>query len=82
MVEAISSDPRSASLDSRQRALVDYAIKLTLHPATVTEDDLVPLRASGLTDAGLHDLAVVVAYFNFVNRTALGLGVVLEPEYE
>lgn len=44
----------------------------------MTEDDLLPLREAGLDDRGIHDFAAVVAYFNFVNRIALGLGVELE----
>ena len=78
MVEAIASDPASAPLDGRTRALVDYALKLTKTPAAVSESDLRPLREQGLSDAAIHDAASVVAYFNFVNRMALGLGVELE----
>lgn len=59
---------------------MQYALKLTRAPASVTEHDLVPLREAGLDDRGIHDLAAVVAYFNFVNRMALGLGVELEDE--
>jgi alkylhydroperoxidase family enzyme len=36
------------------------------------------LRDAGLDDRGIHDLAAVAAYFNFVNRLASGLGVDLE----
>jgi alkylhydroperoxidase family enzyme len=57
---------------------VDYAIKLTRAPAAITEHDLAPLRDQGLSDRGVHDLACVVAYFNYVNRLADGLGVELE----
>ena len=45
----------------------------------MAETDLVALRNAGLGDEGIHDLVAVVAYFNFVNRMALGLGVELEP---
>jgi len=38
------------------------------------------LRAAGLPDSAVHDAAAIAAYFNFVNRVALGLGVELEPE--
>lgn len=43
------------------------------------EADVATLREAGLTDAGIHDLNAVTAYFNFVNRVAQGLGVALEP---
>ncbi|GAC1659189.1 MAG: hypothetical protein NVS4B3_27150 [Gemmatimonadaceae bacterium] len=72
--------PETAPLDGRKVALVQYALLLTRTPAKVSERDLATLRAAGLGDAGIHDAACVVAYFNFVNRTALGLGVQLEAD--
>ena len=42
--------------------------------------DVGALRAAGVPDAGIHDAAAVTAYFNWVNRIALGLGVALEDE--
>ncbi len=71
-------DPAGAPLEARQRALVDYALKLTSRPQQMTESDVVSLRAAGIPDAGIHDAAVITAYFNFVNRVAQGLGVALE----
>ncbi len=44
----------------------------------MSEADLAPLRAAGLSDGGIHDATVIVGYFNFVNRLAEGLGVALE----
>jgi alkylhydroperoxidase family enzyme len=58
--------------------VVAFALKLTQAAGTVSEDDLASLRYSGLSDTAIHDLAAIVAYFNFVNRLALGLGVELE----
>jgi alkylhydroperoxidase family enzyme len=58
--------------------MVAWAIKLTLSPEAMTAADLEPLREAGLDDEAVHDLAAIVAYFNFVNRMALGLGVQLE----
>ncbi len=78
MVEAIARDPASAPLDRRTRALVDYALLLTKAPQDVTESDVRALREEGLGDQAIHDAACIAAYFNFVNRVALGLGVQLE----
>ena len=78
MLAALERDPRTASLNQRQRALVDYALKLTLAPQDVREEDLAPLREAGLSDGAIHDAAAITAYFNFVNRMASGLGVELE----
>lgn len=78
LVDAIAADPDTAPLSARSRAFVHYAVKLTRAPAAITEADLEPLREQGLSDRGVHDLACVVAYFNYVNRLAHGLGVELE----
>ena len=61
--------------------MLAYAEKLTLRPAAVDESDLEPLRAAGLDDEAILHLCEVVAYFNFVNRTADGLGVTLEGDW-
>lgn len=65
--------------DRRSRMLA-YARKLTAQPAEVQEGDVEELRAAGFGDREILDIALVVAYFNFVNRIALGLGVQFSPE--
>jgi uncharacterized peroxidase-related enzyme len=77
-VDARERDPSVTMLDERSSALVAYAVKLTRAAREVTEADVDALRRAGLSDAGIHDAATVAAYFNFVNRVALGLGVELE----
>ena len=78
LVEALKTDYRSAELTLRQRAMLDYADKLTREPWAVAESDLLPLRDAGLDDRGILDLNQAVAYFAYVNRVADGLGVVVD----
>lgn len=59
-------------------ALLSLAEKLTLAPATMGPEDLAPLRRYGFTDRAVHDAVQVIAYFNYINRVADGLGV--DPE--
>ena len=59
-------------------ALLDFAERLTLDPAGCGRDDIAALRAAGWDDTAVHDAAQVIAYFNYVNRIAEGLGG--EPE--
>jgi len=80
LTEAVVSADRDA-LPARLRPMCVYALKLTLTPSEMTEDDLGPLHAAGLADCDIVDLNQVVAYFNYVNRIADGLGVELEPEW-
>ncbi len=75
---ALAREPESVELDDATNAIVRYAIGLTRRPGTTSEDDVRALRAAGLSDAAVHDAATITAYFNFVNRTASGLGVKLE----
>ena len=68
------------SLEPRLSNIVRHAEKLTSAPGAMTESDLGELRAVGLTDKDILDITLIVGYFNFVNRIALGLGVVYSEE--
>ena len=71
---------RLETLEPRLSNIVRHAEKLTSAPSAMTESDLGELRAVGLTDKDILDLTLVVGYFNFVNRIALGLGVSFSAE--
>ena len=68
------------TLKPRLSNVVRHAEKLTSAPEAMTESDLGELRAVGLSDEDILDLTLITAYFNFVNRIALGLGVEFTPE--
>ena len=68
------------TLEPRLSNIVRHAEKLTSAPSAMTESDLGELRAVGLSDEDILDLTLVTAYFNFVNRIALGLGVEFTAE--
>lgn len=70
----VSTDYTRADLDPRERAIADHALKLTHTPGEITPHDLDHLREAGLDDRAILDLTLVVAYFNFANRVASGLG--------
>lgn len=78
--KALERDYRRADLTERERALADYAVKLSKSPGRIGVQDLDPLRAAGLTDTDIHDAVQVISYFNYINRIADGLGTDLEPE--
>jgi uncharacterized peroxidase-related enzyme len=78
-VHAIKTMPDEAPLPPADRATVAYALELTRAPRTMTRADIEGLRAHGLTDAEIFEVAFVTAYFNYTNRVAEGLGV--EPEH-
>ena len=90
-VRRLSGDPelgemlvmnyRVAPLEPRQRALLDFAWKLTTTPAIVGEEDRVALRGVGLGDDEIFDLAETVGFFNMSNRMASGLDIIPNREY-
>jgi uncharacterized peroxidase-related enzyme len=71
---------RTAALSARERAICDYAVKLTLEPWEILESDLEPMRSAGLSDREILDVNLIVCYFAYVNRLADGLGIALEGE--
>lgn len=76
----LSADYRAADLDMADRAMLDYAMKLTREPWAVAAGDIIALREAGFDDRAIHDICAVTAYFAFVNRIADGLGVELEGD--
>lgn len=80
-IEALRADWRQVEMTERQRALCEYADKLTRTPGEMGPEDLKPLRAVGLNDRGILDAVQVVGYFNYINRVADGLGVRSESEW-
>jgi uncharacterized peroxidase-related enzyme len=78
MVRALAQGWRTASLPEVDAELCAFAEALTLAPGTIRQRDVTALRQAGLEDRAILDACQVVAYFNFVTRIALGLGVELE----
>jgi len=82
LARALAQDPTTAEVDAADRAMLDYAAKLTQSPSSVSAADVDALRSNGFTDAAILDVCQVVAYYNYVNRLADGLGVELEEEWD
>ena len=75
LAEALKQDYRSADLSAQDRAMLDYAAKLTKEPWRVTPADLDGLRAAGFDDRGILQINLIASWFNYINRVADGLGV-------
>ena len=73
-------DPRSVDVSPRMRSVLDYAVQLTERPAGIEQSDIAGLREVGLSDEEILSLNLIVSYFNFVNRIAMGLGVEFSEE--
>jgi uncharacterized peroxidase-related enzyme len=74
-VEQVIVNHRHAGLSGRERALADYALRVTRDPGGLEAEALEPLRAAGLSELDILDAAAIAAYFNFSNRINSALGV-------
>jgi len=74
-------DYRKADLSSRERALCDFAVKLTHLASEVDQADVDALRTQGLEDTTISDAIQVIGYFNYVTRVADGIGIEDEPDW-
>jgi uncharacterized peroxidase-related enzyme len=79
--EAMVMNYRAASLDARQRAMLDFAAKLTSASAEIEEDDRAALRQVGFDDRDIFDIASVAAFFNMTNRVASAIDMRPNQEY-
>lgn len=90
-VRQLSNDPelgemlvmnyRAAKLDPRQRAMLDFAWKLTATPHLVDDEDRACLKQAGLSDEDMFDLADTVGFFNMSNRVATATDMMPNREY-
>ncbi|MAA99471.1 MAG: alkylhydroperoxidase [Stappia sp.] len=90
-VRQLSGDPelgelmvmnyRVADLSPRQRAMLDFAVKLTERPHEILEGDRQGLRDAGFSDRDIWDIASVAAFFNMTNRVAAATDMRPNAEY-
>jgi uncharacterized peroxidase-related enzyme len=72
---------RVAKLPKRQRAMLEFAHRLTVSPAEVGDADRDALRRAGFSERAIWDVASVAAFFNFTNRIATATDMMPNPEY-
>lgn len=90
-VRQLSGDPvlgelmvmnyRAADLPKKQRAMLDFAAKLTEQPDRIVEEDREALRKAGWSDRDIWDIAATAAFFNMSNRMAAATDMMPNPEY-
>jgi uncharacterized peroxidase-related enzyme len=68
--EMIVQNYRAARLSKRQRAMLDFAVKLTTEPWSIEEPDRERLRGAGFSDRDIWDIAAVASFYNMTNRLA------------
>lgn len=68
--ETIAMNYRAARLEPKQRAMLDFAVKMTEASHRIEEADREALRAVGFEDRDIFDIAAVASFFNMTNRMA------------
>jgi uncharacterized peroxidase-related enzyme len=68
--ELMAMNYRAARLSKRERAMLDFAVKLTAEPWLIEEEDREGLRRAGFSDRDIWDVAAVAGFFNMTNRVA------------
>ncbi|TNJ47537.1 peroxidase-related enzyme [Phaeobacter sp. B1627] len=79
--EMLVMNYRVAPLEDRQRAMLDFAAKMTRASAEIDDADRAGLRAVGFEDRDIWDIANVAGFFNMTNRVASATAMVPNPEY-
>jgi uncharacterized peroxidase-related enzyme len=74
-VEGVKQDYTRLELSPAERAMLDYAVKLTVAPSTANEDDIKTLRAQGFDDRDILDMIYVICLYNFNDRMADATGI-------
>ncbi|MGX1930360.1 carboxymuconolactone decarboxylase family protein [Flagellimonas sp. 2504JD4-2] len=74
-LKAVKADKVDGIFEEKYLAGMVYAKKLTVSHTAISEHDIVGLRNAGFTDGQILEINQVSSYFNYVNRTVLGLGV-------
>ena len=75
LVEAIKYDYEKASLNAQDRAMLDFAIRITEDATQIRQADLEGLRSVGFDDVAILQITLIASWFNYINRVADALGV-------
>jgi uncharacterized peroxidase-related enzyme len=82
LVKHLKTDPATAPLEPQDKAMIDFALKLTREPWTVKKDDVEFLQQYGFSEEQVVDIVLITCTFNFMDRLADGLGVELDPRMQ
>ena len=75
LVEGIKGDYTQLDLPPAERAMLDYAVKLTVAPSSVGEEDIKTLREQSFDDRDILDIVYVICLYNFNDRLADAMGI-------
>jgi len=81
VADQVAVNYRKADITPRQRAMLDFAMKVCLQSAELEESDFTALHAHGFSDEDIWDIGAITAFFGLSNRIANMSGMLPNPEF-
>ncbi|MCZ8254006.1 MAG: peroxidase-related enzyme [Hylemonella sp.] len=81
VADQVAVNYRKADITPRQRAMLDFAMKVCLRSHEIEETDFAPLHAHGFSDEDIWDIAAITAFFGLSNRMASFSNMMPNPEF-
>jgi uncharacterized peroxidase-related enzyme len=82
VADQVAVNYRKADITPRQRAMLDFAMKVCLHSHEIGDADFAPLHAHGFSDEDIWDIAAITAFFGLSNRLASFSNMQPNPEFD
>jgi uncharacterized peroxidase-related enzyme len=81
VADQVAVNYRKADIPPRQRAMLDFAMKVCLHSGELEDSDYTALHAHGFSDEDIWDIGAITAFFGLSNRMANLSGMLPNPEF-
>jgi uncharacterized peroxidase-related enzyme len=81
LADQLAVNYRKADITPRQRAMLDFAMRVCQHSQALEEPDFAALQAHGFTDEDIWDITAITAFFGLSNRMANVTGMLPNPEF-
>ena len=81
VADQVAINYRKADISPRQRAMLDFAMKVCLHSDEIADADFAPLHTHGFSDEDIWDIASITAFFGLSNRIASFSNMLPNPEF-
>lgn len=81
VADQVAINYRKSDISERQRAMLDFAMKVCLHSDEIADADFAPLHAHGFSDEDIWDIASITAFFGLSNRIASFSNMLPNPEF-
>ncbi len=81
VADQVAVNYRKADITPRQRAMLDFAMKVCLRSHEIDDADFAALHAHGFDDEDIWDIAAITAFFGLSNRMASFAGMLPNPEF-